>query len=273
MSILTALPTLWVPAAATPTIITPVNVAWNNGNWFQLIASTSNPIAVVGIMIFPGISASIEGEIDIGKGAAASETVVATFPFMTESDVSAGWTQYLTVPVDNIAGSTRVAARIRKSGTSTTNWRVALGYIENYDASNKTAQIPSALPSAAAGASITPSGSNWGNSAYAQITASTASAIGITALIINAAVAGEYEIDIATGAAASEVVKYTIPETTTLAGCQRIYLPHPLRIPTGTRVAVRLRKPGTDTTAWTAKIEYIVDDNVDALGRSFATII
>lgn len=269
MSIFRALPTVWIPAAATPTIITPVNVAWNNGNWFQLIASTSNPIAVIGIMILPGIAGAVEVEIDIGKGGAGSEVVVATFSFSHEGDTGFPFTHYLSVPVDNIAGTTRVAARIRKTGTSTTNWRIALGYIENFDSSNKTTQVPSCLPSAAAGVSITPSGSNWGNSAYGQITASTASAIAITRLTVNPAVAGEFEIDIATGAAASEVVKYTIPESVALtAGQHQITLPVPLKIPTGTRIAARLRKPGTDTTAWTVKIDYIVDDNVDALGRS-----
>src|SRR3989304_40153 len=70
-----------------------------------------------------------------------------------------------------------------------------------------TTQPQNVAPAAAAGASITPSGTAWANSAYAEVISSTGSAITVLGVIVNPGVTSvEFEMDIAKGAATSEVV-------------------------------------------------------------------
>jgi hypothetical protein len=252
------------PSAAAGVSVTPSGTAWANSSWVQVIASTPAPIVVVGLVV--GGGPSVEFEFDIGKGAAGSEKVVATISGNTESGASSPRWLPLPIPVDNIAAGQRVAVRVRKAGTSTTAYTVKLVYYEKpISGSVATTPNPSLVaPSAAAGVSVTPSGTAWANSAWVEVIASTGDAIVLGGITINPAVAVEYEIDVGVGAAGSEVVVTTIRGRSATAGAPQTIILQPLldNIPSGSRVSVRLRKAGTSTTAWTVKLIYYNKTNL-----------
>ncbi len=253
------------PAAAESAAVADNNTAWGNSAWVTLIASTSGAITIAGVTFNTAVTSVREFEIDIGKGTAGSETVVATLRGNNDSGISGaeGGPFYLTFPIaiSNIATGTRVAARLRTSGTGTTNWSFALSYYLNpVGGSITTTANPSlSLPSAATGVTLTPSGTAWANSAWAQITASTSSAIILAGIAFNPIVAVEFEIDVGKGGAGSETVVTTFRGYLPATADTPCFLPleTPLdNIATATRVAVRMRKAGTSTTAWTCAILY-----------------
>src|SRR5262250_2553240 len=126
-------------------------------------------------------------------------------------------------------------------------------------------------PAAAAGAAITPSGTAWNNSAYAELIASVSAAAVLTGVVIfpTTSVSADFEVDIATGAAGSETVIATLKGR--FAGnvaWDTAYTPLPIpidNIASGARLSARLRKAGTDTNAWRAAITYLLKPIVGTL--------
>jgi hypothetical protein len=261
------------PSAAAGVSVTPSGTAWANSNWVQVIASTPAAIVVAGLVV--GGGPSVEFEFDIGKGPAGAETVVATISGNTESGASSPRWLPLPIPVDNIEAGQRVAVRVRKAGTATTAYTVKLVYYEKpISGSVATTPNPSLVaPSAAAGVSITPSGTAWANSGWAQVIASTGDAIVLGGITVNPAVAVEYEIDVGVGAAGSEAVVTTIRGRSVTAGAPQTIILNPLldNIPSGSRVSVRLRKAGTNTTAWTVKLIYYNKTNLGVGANALTT--
>lgn len=105
-----------------------------------------------------------------------------------------------------------------------------------------------AWPPAADGVTVTPPGSAWGNSAWVQLVASTsAAAILLGIAVRNFNTSTECEVDIGTGAAASEVVITTFVFNVASFGGNyavgdSLALPIPVdNIGNGVRVAVRIR--------------------------------
>ena len=259
------------PSAAAGVSVSPSGTAWANSNWVQIIPSTANAIVVVGLVV--GAGPSVEFEFDIGKGPSGSETVVATISGNTESAASSPRWLMLPIPVDNIPASTRVAVRVRKAGTGTTAYAVKLIYYNKPISGSIGVTVNPSLvaPSAAAGVSVTPSGTAWANSAWTQIIASTEDAIALGGITINPAVAAEYEIDVGTGAPGSEITVTTIRGRSATAGSPQTIILKPLldNIASGERVSVRLRKAGTNTTAWTVKLIYY---NKTSIGVDLETL-
>ena len=119
-------------------------------------------------------------------------------------------------------------------------------------------------PAAAAGLSVTPSGTAWVNSSYTQIEASTSAAYvltGVTVCVPGAAV--QFEVDVATGAAASEVVVATLKGRCGDATQDWHHGGH-LRLPigvdniaNGVRWAFRIRVSTTSVAAWTFAFTYL----------------
>jgi hypothetical protein len=254
--------------------VTPNAGAWVNSAWVQLTASTPNPITIIGVVINPGIAS--EFEVDIGKGAATSETVVATM--IGNCETLLGQNTFLmlfNIPVDNIGGSTRVAVRLRKSGTDVTAWTAKLMYYDQVSV-GVTANVPSCAPSAAIGATLTPNAGAWVNSAWAELSASLTDIV-VLGIALNPAgtvVSGgtEYEVDIGSGAATSEVVEATFAGNfETYAGNHFLFLPYPVKISGTNRISCRLRKGGTTTTAWTAKILYCSTSDFGAEEMQYTT--
>jgi len=121
-------------------------------------------------------------------------------------------------------------------------------------------------PAAGQGLAVTPSGGFYTDSAYVELVASTAEAWVLTGAVVTDLYAyffsgtlGHFALDIAVGAAASEVVIATVRGSNLGQGTGRgiMQIPIPVAaIPAGSRIALRMRKYGTDTTPWRFAITY-----------------
>ena len=264
-----------LPSAATGVTVTPSTTAWANSAWVQVTAATASAIVASGLVV--GGGGVTEYEFDIGKGAAGSETVVATIPGDNKSAAGAPRWLPLPIPVDNIATATRVAVRVRQALTTATTFTVKLGfYTKPLAGSAAVTPNPSlVLPSAAAGVSITPSATAWANSAWVQVTAATASAIALGGVTLNPGISSgvEAEFDVGVGASGSEVVVTTFRTRPTLTGAPVTLFLNPLldNIASGVRVSVRLRKSDTTTTAWTAKLIFYSKTSIGVTTASLTT--
>jgi hypothetical protein len=248
-----------IPAAATGATLT-MTASWGTGTWVEVTAATAAAWLLSGIsMLTVGAAGdTFEWEIEVGTGAGGAEAVVCTFRGVHRSSVREQPSNcWLPILLDNIANGVRVAIRGRKSTAANRTWQVKLHYYEKpVTGTVSTTAVPQiSYPAAAVGASITPNASGWVNSAWAQLIASTPAALVVPAITVNPGVVDvDAEIDIGTGTVGNEVVVDTIR-----IGSDAALLGHPwvLRmwppldnIGSGVRVAVRLRKTGTDTTAW-----------------------
>lgn len=242
------------PSAAAGVSLTPSGTAFVSSAWVEIIpASTvANAIALAGIMPNPGVSA-VDCEIDVGTGAAGSEVVIATYRFSargTSAGVQGSIPLITARPlIDNIAANVRVAVRFRKGGTSVTAWLFTLLYYDVSVGVETTAAKPAAQPSAAGSASPASGSTAWTNGAYAQIVASLSGDSVVHSIAIHPTtdVANiEYEVDIATGAAGSEVAIATFRGSIRGATAQGLEGRHLLGqlfdgIANASRIAARLR--------------------------------
>lgn len=254
------------PAAANCINVTPNASSFVYSSWVEIIPVNTITVdfAITGIAYFQGTT-GVEFSVAIGTGAAASETQVHELSGMVWNGAEQ---QVLEARVPlQITANSRVSLRMRKFGTNVSNWCYALTYLELPIAGLATSTAASGImvfPSA----SLTPSGSSWGNSAYQTLEASTATARTIYSLTINNGVcnAVDYEFDIATGAAASETVKTTVKGrlhdnggsicADTGTGFNLPIYP-PLEVPAGVRTSIRFRKSGTQANQWHPRINQV----------------
>lgn len=124
-----------------------------------------------------------------------------------------------------------------------------------------TTSVRKVTPSAATRISITPSSTSLADSAWVEVTASAPADWAPCAIAFDPAVSGVYfAFDLGVGAAGSEVVIATISGSLSQ---ENTCLNHrvPWQVPvsavtTGDRVAIRMRKSGTDVNTWAVAIEY-----------------
>lgn len=116
------------------------------------------------------------------------------------------------------------------------------------------------VPSAADGVSVTPSGTTFNNSAWVELIASTSAAALLLSIIVRQGTDADFEIDIGTGAAGAETVRATVSArtnrvigTTGFTAALNLALPID-NIANAARIACRMRKAGTVTTAWNISI-------------------
>lgn len=264
----TAEPQRTLPTAASGVTVTPNATAWLNSAYTELTASIGSAVTIIGVIITPVNAAGIsEVEIDIARGAGGSEVVVATYIVALKgSPAGNNLLGISNIPIDDIASGQRIAVRMRKAGTSVTTWAFKLVYYNSVSATvGVTANESLAAPSSAAGVSLTPSGTDWNNSAYGELSSSLTDivALGLAVYLDGTVVSGgtEFEIDLAIGAAAAEVVEATlggVSGQTTFQGFNPlIHFRLPISLPGTNRISCRMRKNGTDTTVWTVKLLYI----------------
>ncbi|MEO0228250.1 MAG: hypothetical protein ABIL70_09410, partial [candidate division WOR-3 bacterium] len=269
---------LLVPSQAAGVSVTLSSTAWANSSWYQVIASTSDAIVVGAVTLNPAVAC--EFELDIGKGASGSETVVTT---IRGRSTTAGGPQTITLNplVDNIGSSTRVAVRIRANTTTTTAWTVKLTY---YNKTNLgvgseilTTKPLKWAPSATNGASVTPSATAWANSSWVQLIASTSTSISLAAVELQPASAVDFEIEFGIGASGSEVPIGLVRGrnlSTTLGNIYTMNIAPLIKsVPSGSRLAVRIRTSGTTTTAWRVAVGYYEDtDTTNAIDAPHSSL-
>lgn len=248
------------PSGANMVGVAGSGVAWGNSAWVQMIASTTAAIVVTGVVVDATVTA--EFEIDIGRGAMGSEVVVATIPGTRKSAAGGPWWLQFPIAIDNIGAGQRVAIRFRRATTTTTAWNFRLTYYDKPLTGGTipvTAQASKVMPSAAAGTNVTPTGTAWQNSAWAQVTAATANAIVLGGISVQPPTAGEYEIDVGTGAAGAETVVATFRDYTGNANGGpyfKLLKPALDNIASGARVAIRIRTSHTGVGAYPVKLMY-----------------
>lgn len=243
------------PTAAGTTITS--GAANTKGSYTELAASSA--FACNGVYIEVLASTLSTGRrflLDIATGAAASESVVIPNIIVEgglgTSSLQGGVTIYFPLA---IASGTRISARCQDS-TGSGTIIMAITLIAAGDTPGCAAFTANgANTGTSAGASIDPGGTVDTKGAYTELVASTAAVSQYAVLVIhgaaNSAPAGyQWAIDIATGAAASEVV--LAPDlrngTSTSGGKIARSFSFPTYIAASTRIAVRASCNGNDAT-------------------------
>lgn len=261
MSLLTTKALKSAPSANNGVTVTSGAGAWTSGGWVSIIASAAADLTIAALASSGGLpSANTDVEVDLGVGGVGAETSIGTFRFRTPGATGGSHgVLVLPVPVSGIPAGSAVSLRSRASVAAAQSPILGLLYYESFDADAVLAS-PACVPSAAGGVSITPSGTAWANSAYTQLTAGLGSEASLYGLTVSSPVATvDGEFDLATGGAGSETVITTLRWSTINASAGLVsFLPvsavHP--VPASTRIAIRMRKSGTSTTAYAAALLY-----------------
>lgn len=116
-----------VPSGGSGVGVTPSSTAWANSAYTEITPGLGSEASLYGLTV-TSVVASVDGEFDLATGGAGSETVIGTLRWST-LNASAGIVSFLPLSaVHPVAASTRLALRMRKSGTSTTVYTAALLY-------------------------------------------------------------------------------------------------------------------------------------------------
>jgi len=122
----TAQPMVALPAAAVAVSVTASGTPWANGAWVQIRGATGAALVLTGLVL--SADADGECEFDIGTGTAASEVVITTVRIVAKAAAIYFGTFPLHVPLDNIAASVRVAARLRHATASAVGLVALMGF-------------------------------------------------------------------------------------------------------------------------------------------------
>lgn len=253
-------PQYTAPAAANGTTITPNAVSWTNSAWFELLASAPADLLVTGLSVGIGN----QGEpfaFDLGVGGAGAESVITTFRGQFRGTLHGPVYLPHVIPVDAVPSGSRVAARMRKNGTSVLTWTAALTYLRKpITGTLTTTTKPQQAAPVDATLTVTSPASAWTNGSWATVLASAGADLVIVGVVIPALTSSaDWEVDLGVGAAASESV------ITTFAGRRSGFtdgpcffpLANPLDVVTsGQRVAARIRTSGAAAVNTTVAIVY-----------------
>lgn len=238
------------------TVITASSTINTKGSYAQLVALT--PVDAEGFLLQLSKPSSTTGGylIDIAVGASGSELVI--LPNVVFNNQSSSFSSMtIWVPLAIPAGS-RIAARSQSStasGTITCNVILAEAWFDE-DQCLSNAMNFGASTSSSFGVTIDPGASADTKGAYTQLIASTSFDVAAIQIIFDnqggaAAAAASILVGIAVGASGSE--KVIVPNLmATTAGTGQIAEPAPpdipIRIPAGSRIAVRGQSTNTNSS-------------------------
>lgn len=254
------------PAAADSVSITPSGSVWTNSAWVELLAATPAAAVLTGVIAGTRQPSTVHFEVDIGVGTAGAEVVIATVKGisyqLSATIIGAPLVFAFPLPIDAIASSARIAARVRTSSTNTTAFRVAVTYLLKPIGGGTvltTSTQTRALPSGAALLNLT-AGSGWSSGAWVQLHASMPADSVVVGIIADGQDATQsWEVDIGVGGSGSESVITTVRgHTAGIAGQPwLIPFPNPLSgIASGDRVVMRARNDGVATITVAAGLLY-----------------
>lgn len=236
---------LWNPTGAAGTSVTPNAGSWVNSAFFQITASAAANYTLAAVEInYPFVGITCSFELDVAVGAVSSEVVVARVTGrLINNNGQVRCVIYLPIPIACISSGNRVSVRLRKSDTNVTAWFVSLGLYATpmTGTITTTTVVPLVFPSAAS-VTLTSGSPAWANGSYGQLSANVGGvALLLAGVRFDTATLGE--IDIATGAAASEVVIATIRITGATQGESYFATFMPLldNIAAGVRLSARYR--------------------------------
>jgi len=274
VSVLTTTPLTSAPSAGPGLTLPTGGAAWVFGAWVEVLASTAAPIAIAGVQVASGGS-SLWWELDLGVGAGGAEVSVGSLRlfFHASGNLSTPNGLLLPVPLGGIGSGVRVAMRMRSSSASGGGvGAVTLLYYESLSSDQQTTttqQLTSAPAGSATVPSLTPSATPWANSAWVEVIASAATDLGLLGLTHagNADGFSGLEYDLGVGAASAETVITTLREGFLQHRFYVSWLPGIYPVAAGTRVAVRMRKAGTATTAHPVALLYYTNVSAAVTAR------
>ena len=243
------------------------------GAYVELAASLPAAAKGVMVMIQFGSAAGNSWLIDLSVGAAASEVVVVADLTYSNGSASIGNQIGVYVPVA-LAASARLAARCACSGGSSRTIEIAVQVVDGTSSAVPTTY--GAVSASSQGTSIDPGAAANTKGNYTQLTASTSSALDWLIVIATCAnnpnpSSGRWAFDIATGAAASEVVvvpdcSFSMDSSFDTLGPNVFCFP--ISIASGTRLAARAQSTVTDATDRVFQVEVIGVTNSGMNGGS-----
>lgn len=196
-----------LPAAAAELTLTSGTSNWASGSYVEFSSSASSPLSLAGIFT-ASPSAGEQWEIGVGVGAAASEVEIGSFRFGTATSKLPA--THIQIPISGLGGN-RVAARHRNQNSSGVGRTVGVKLltVATEDAALTTTTAYTSAPAAADNVTLTTTGTAWANPAWTQLISSTSGPIALSGIGLTIGASGALEFDVATGAAASEVVLTT----------------------------------------------------------------
>ncbi len=243
----------WYPNTGNSLVaLTQSAVAWQSAA-YTVLFTTTTPIAVMAVLV--NIDTTTSGiEIDIATGTPGNEVVKATVRIEAQSVFSGDVQPIPLVLARNIDTGQIISLRVRSAST-VIGIAAGIGYMENPDFYQRVDTASVAYPAAANGVSVAGHNTAWNNSLYGELKSSTATAVYLTHLNFVSPITNvDVEFDLAVGTASSEVVIGTFTTFVGNAsggGYGQIAIVPPVKIASGSRLAVRFRKTGTSTANWT----------------------
>lgn len=259
---------VWPPAAAAVTVTQgPTNDTY--GDWVQIVASAAAKSQIAGFMVGLYQSDSTGGghlDLQLGVGADGAELPIGDFLIVSKTAVNTTLETFmLRVPVDLVPAGSRVSARLRMGVAAGQRVDLAVMYYEGLDATVSTTGYYHYLPDGSDpgdAASITPSAGAWANSTgWVELgrPADPSGLIGVGVMSGSSQDFEDYEIDLAIGEPAAEVLITTLRSNFGNHGYQDTWLPGIYPVDADTRVSCRFRKSGTSTSMVRARLLYIGD--------------
>lgn len=239
-------PQLPIPSAAASIAVT-TGASWSSSAWSEMLASAPSDGLLSAISVATTDTNERQFEVDIGVGGAGSETLICTIKGRSRKvlgGIGEDCLFNLPVLIDAIPSGSRIACRMR-SDTGTTNWNIGASYYAKpiTGIALTSAQPIKCLPAAAGATAVVSDTVAWASGSWTQLTASFPA----NAILVGVVMYGgqQWEIDIGTGGAGSEVVRTTLRgagSNTEPSQHFQVMFPIPLDIFTsGARVAARSR--------------------------------
>lgn len=253
-----------LPSAAAAASVTPSGSAWADSAWVELSAATDTDWVLTGAYCFTR-AATADWELDVGIGAASSEVVICTFKGFVRNIATYGHGLLtpLPIPIDNIPSGSRVAIRMRKAGTNTSDWTFKICYLKYPIVGNlqMTDQPLKGLPAAAAAITLNSNTTTWTFGTWTEISASAPADLVLAGICASQPFTGvPFEIEVGVGPAASEVAVGRIAgymsQTVVWPGVYHFPNPIDNSIDAGDRISARWRKSGTSATGIDVALVY-----------------
>jgi hypothetical protein len=255
------------PSAGAGQSLTPNGSASTFSAWQQVIAATPEAWLLSGISWGLPALANEWWILEVGVWDGAAYDPIAAIGGKKGSDSVnlGGGMVSLPIPIDLMPTGSDVAIRIKKSGTDVDPWAVKLHYFKKAD--DPTVIATTAKLFCTEPVSMTGDATPWADSGWAEAVASAGGALTVAALVpCEGTASGDrwVEVDVGTGAAASEAVRHTqalynynqfFGDTHT----PMLTWPVNTGIASGSRVALRHRKEGTSTGTVLVMLMYYLD--------------
>lgn len=136
-----------IPVSNTGAPPASAGSAWGFGSWVEILPSFPYDVAILGLEVkhpaAPGLTTTYEGVIEIGTGAAGSESTKLQIPQTLRNVTAVGYLQGDPISVDLpepylVAAGTRIAVRVADSHSSALTWTGVKLYVQEQAASGTT---------------------------------------------------------------------------------------------------------------------------------------